>query len=420
MVEELLQYIWKTKRINLLNLSTTDGEALTILEYGIHNHNAGPDFINGKIKINETTWVGHIEIHVKSSEWNAHKHQNDEAYNNVILHVVNENDKDIQNKNGQAIPTLEIKDRYDPSLLKHYSHLMMNQSWVPCAGQLPQTDKKGLPFFLERLVTDRLIRKGEQIAALLKDSKNDWEEVLYKTIMRYLGLKVNGGALARLAEVMPLSTLRKQESLIQKESALFGQAGLLKSQDDYFVTLEREYKHQKHKYNLQSMTGVEWRFSRLRPANFPTIRIAQVAALYHQKPQLFNEVISNPSYEQLSHLLEVKASEYWDNHYSPGKAGATKVKKIGLATKDLLIINAFAPILFAYGMAKSAEEIKVKAIDLLARTKPEQNSIIREWRNLGVIADSANQSQALIELKTNYCNMQKCLRCHIGQQIINS
>ena len=402
-----------------MDLKTTDGEDLVILEHGIHNHNAGPDFLNGKVKINGTIWVGHIEIHVKASEWNAHKHQNDDAYNNVILHVVETNDKEIKNKNGQKIPTLEIKNRYDHSLLEHYTQLMTNEAWIPCAAKLPQVNKIGIPFFLERVVIERLVQKEERVTALLQKSKNDWEEVLYKTVMRYLGLKVNGEALTHLAEVLPLSILRKQESLIQKESLLLGQAGLLKSQDAYFVSLGKEYEHLKHKYELQSMTGVEWRFSRLRPANFPTIRIAQVAALYQKIPHLFHEVISLPTYTNLCEILDVRASDYWSEHYSPGKPGAYKEKKIGQVTKDLLIINAFVPIIFAYGSATDDEEKKEQALDLLVATKSEQNSIIKQWKNLGVKADNARQSQALIELKTNFCDKYKCLECHMGQQIIN-
>lgn len=421
MKEELLHYLWQTKRLLTSNLMTTDGEAITILNHGVHNHDAGPDFLHAKVQIGTTEWNGHIEIHIKSSDWNAHKHQNDLAYNNVILHVVHDYDKSITNNNGQVIPTLEIKDKYDAKLLDRYESLLASSSWIPCEEHIATATVPKLGFFLERKLTDRLMRKHLAMAALLEEKKQDWEEVLYTSLLKYIGLKVNNTAFLTLASIAPYRLLIKQgESVKQKESLLFGQAGLFGDEDDYFVSLRKEYQHQKAKYELQPMTGVEWKFSRLRPPNFPSLRIAQIATLYHQSPKLFNLVIRNPDYKYLSELLEVTASEYWNEHYVPGKISESKAKAIGKMTKDILIINVFTPLIFTYGIATDDEKIKSKAIDLLYEVKAENNSIIRKWKERQIKPENAGHSQALLEIKTQMCDKFRCLQCTIGQQILHS
>lgn len=421
MKEELLHYVWKTKKLNLDNLTTTNGEPVCIQDFGFHNHNAGPDFMNGRVTIGTTQWAGHIEMHLKTSDWNQHHHQEDPAYNNVILHVVYENDKPIFNKNGQPLPTVVIKDRISVQYIRDYDRLISSLSWIPCANQIENLDQSKWPFFMERVLVNRLVKKEARIKETLTKTKNNWEEVLYKLIMRYFGLKVNGEAFETLSEVIPLATLKKQESLLQKESTLLGQAGMLTAKDTYTQKLAKEYLHQKIKYNLTPMTGVEWKFARLRPANFPSLRIAQLAALYHQTPQLFNKVINAPSLTELQALLDTRPSTYWESHYIPGRPSETiKIKKIGAATKKILIINAFIPLIFAYGQTLQNEAVKNKALDFLSELKPEQNAILKQWKSLGLPIQSAADSQALIELKTAYCDAFQCLNCQIGQQIVFS
>ena len=419
MKEALLHHLWKTKKFDLNDLKTTDGEELSISNFGIHNHDAGPDFLNGKIKVGDTTWNGHIEIHIKASDWNNHKHQNDPAYNSVILHVVYQNDKPITNKNGQPIPTLELRGKFPKNYVDNYEQLTAALSWIPCEKQLATIDKSGLPFFLERILINRLVRKQERIQALLDLTKNDWEEVLYRMLMRYFGLKVNGEAFERLAEAAPLSLVKKQGlSVIQKESLLFGQAGLLQQQDEHFAELEKEYKHQRTKYKLIPMTGVEWKFSKLRPPNFPTIRIAQIAALYHATPQLFSAIVSEPTIKNINELLNVSASAYWDTHYLPTKVSSKKTKRLGQTSKDVLMINVVVPLLFTYASQLSNESLKERALTLLTEVKAENNNIIRRWKEMDIKPDSAAQSQALIELKNEYCSKYDCLNCQLGQQIL--
>jgi len=419
MKEDFLHYIWKTKRFRQDNLHTTDGENLQILQFGHHNHDAGPDFLNGKIKIGNTIWSGHIEIHINTSDWNNHKHQNDPAYNNVILHVVQNHDKHIQNLNGQKIPTLELAGLYDQNLCTNYSNLLNSNTWIPCNELISQADLSKLPFFLERKLTDRLIRKHYDMSAMLDKNKNDWEEVLYANILRYMGHRSNNEAFENLAIRCPHKLLIKQgENLQQKESLLFGQAGLLQHEDDYFSSLATTYKHLQHKYDLYPMNSVEWKFSRMRPASFPTLRIAQVAALYHKTPQLFQNLIKNPDYASLCKTMDVQPSPYWLTPYRSGKTSKSKSKAIGSMTKDIILINAYAPLIFTYGQVTGNQDLKDKAIDILAAVPPENNIIVRKWRSLGIKPDNAAQSQALLELKNNMCNKSRCLDCFIGQQII--
>ncbi len=419
MKEELLHHVWKTKRLNFSNLRTTDGESVSIQNFGIHNHNAGPDFLEAKIIIGTTKWAGHIELHINASDWMHHKHQNDKAYNNVILHVVYNNDKPIINENGETIPTIEIKDRIPENYIADYSKLTSSLSWVPCANQIDKVNKDRTPFYLERLLVNRLLRKESRIKKQLETTKNNWEEVLYKTLLKYFGLKVNGEAFESLSDVLPHSTLIKLgESVFQKESVLLGQAGLLTAKDDYTSQLAKEYLHQKNKFGLRAMTGVEWKFARLRPANFPTLRLAQIASLYHQTPKLFTAITQAKDVKELYALLDVSTSAYWDTHYLPGKISTEKKKNIGQATKKVILINAFIPLIFAYGQILQKEELKEKAVDLMYKVKPESNNIITRWKELGIKAQSAAQSQALIELKTEYCSQFKCLDCQIGQQLV--
>jgi len=420
MREELLHHIWKTKRFDLYDLKTVAGESINVNYFGLHNDDAGPDFLDARIRIGKTLWAGHVEIHIKASDWTKHSHQKDEAYNNVILHVVYKNDQPIQNENGRHIPTLELIDRIPEKYLNDHHRLTQSLAWVPCANHLPQLDQAKWPFFLERVLVSRLMKKKARIDLLLQKTKNDWEEVLYRLLMQYMGLKINGATFETLADHLPYAILKKQgENLEEKESILLGQAGLLEAKDDYTTQLSQNYLHQKNKYGLIPMTGVEWKFSRLRPANFPTIRMAQLAALYHKTPKLFNAFLTATDLKQVEDTLSVQASSYWDSHYLPGKESKSpKPKNLGKTTKKVLIINAIIPLLFAYAVTLKDEPLKEKVIDLLSSVKAESNNIITRWKNHGVAADSATQSQALIELKNAFCDQYKCLNCQIGQQII--
>ena len=423
MKEDLIHLVWKLKKLDFNNLTTTDGESIEIKKFGFHNQNAGPDFLNGEIIIGNTLWVGHIEMHINSSDWNKHKHQNDRAYNNVILHVVyNNDDVKVTNQSGQRIPTLVLKGRVSQKTIANYEKLSENLDWVPCANSIHKVDDIRKSIFLEKVLIERLQDKCARINNILDHTQNDWEGSLYRLLLKYFGLKINGSAFEQLSHVTPYNYVRKlSDKSIALEALLLGQAGLLSDKkDDYIDNLYTEYNHYKNKYSLIPMTGVEWRFSRLRPANFPPVRIAQIAQLYHRSPQLFNDILNLKTVKDIYALLDVTASEYWDTHYLPGKPSESKPKKIGQLTKELIIINVIVPLLFSYGQRIDNNLYKDKAILLLENVKAENNSIIREWKTLGMNAKSGYDSQALLQLKNEYCNNFNCLNCHIGQTILFS
>lgn len=418
MREAILHHIWKTGRFDHQNLKTTTGIPVSIINKGFHNHDAGPDFMNAKIKIDSTLWAGHVEMHIKASDWIKHKHQNDKAYNNVILHVVMDADKDIQNQQGQSIPTLALRTHIEESHLEKHDQLLSSLSWIPCERLFDTEAKTKLPLFKESLLIKRLYRKYSDIRSLLDQTSQNWEEVLYRMVLRYMGMKVNGEAFIMLSEKMPLKLILKCESVFEKESILFGQAGLLNGRDEYFQKLSKEYIHLKSKYGLTPMTGVEWKFARLRPANFPTIRISQIASLYQAHPSLFNDTIHAEDIKEIRARLDLFASQYWDTHYLPEKVSTFRQKKIGKAMQDSLLINVFIPLIYAYGEFTQNELFRERAVSFLELVKAENNSIIRRWKELEIKSKSAADSQALIELKTNLCDAHKCLDCQIGQHII--
>ncbi len=419
MKEEFLHSLWKLKKFNHKQLSTSKGESLTIIDFGIHNHNAGPDFLNGKIRINNTVWAGHIEIHIKASDWYKHKHDHDLAYDNVILHVVYIHDREVFNTKGHLIPSLEMKDRISTKSIETYSKFRSSLDWIPCARQIQSVDNNRIQLFLDRLFVDRLLNKSTRILDLLNRNKNDWEATMYYLLMKYFGLKVNGEAFESLSSCVPFKLLIKYaNNLMQLEALLLGQAGLLHSKDEYIVALKKEYLYLQKKHKLYPMTGVEWRFSKLRPANFPTIRIAQIAALYHNCTSLFNQFILHADLKEIYSFLNVKTSSYWNEHYIPGKKNKYKNKSLGKTTKDILLINVIIPLMYSYAHLISDEKLKEKTIELLYEIPSEQNKIIRKWKENGIISKNAAKSQALIELKSQYCDNYACLNCVIGQQLL--
>lgn len=419
MKEEFLHYVWKMKRFNFHDLRTADGEQVNIIDFGFHNHNAGPDFLNAKVKIAETTWIGHIEIHIKASDWNRHAHQHDPGYKNVVLHVVFENDAEVTDIMDRSVPCVELKDRIEKGLLQKYDALKSNLDWIPCAGVFNQLDLHKMDIFLESYYISRLENKSLRIQKILFDFKNDWESVLFHLILQYMGMKVNNEAFHRLTEVLPYTLLKRySDSPIQLEGLLLGQAGLLQGADGHIAKLRKEYAHLAAKHRLKSMTGHEWKFLRLRPANFPTIRMAQMASLLHTHPKLFATILTNMNVKALNEVFDVRAGDYWSEHYLPGRMTRKSVKSLGKSTRKSIMINVIAPLFFTYGKIKSDSEVQEAALNLLNDVSSESNAIIKRWQQLGVKAKNAVQSQALIELKTNYCNQFRCLQCSIGQELL--
>ncbi len=419
--EDFLHYIWNFKLFNTNDLKTTNKETIQILKSGQHNTDAGPDFFNAQIKLENTLWAGNVEIHINSSDWIKHHHETDNAYNNVILHVVYHHDREIKNANGNAIPTLELKNLIDLKLILNYEQLISNKNWIPCSNQIHSVDEFVINNWLERLVFERLERKSIEIEATLIKNKNDWEETFYQLLFKYFGLKVNAEPFLLLAKNTSLKIIEKHKNSFTVEALLFGQAGFLTEnmEDEYFKRLKKEYQFLNSKFSLVPLDKSLWKFLRLRPANFPTIRIAQLANLLVHEPRLFSKIIAINYVQEIRQLFELTASKYWDNHYQFGVTQKKSItKRTGKLMIDSLIINVIVPMLFVYATTTQNEELKNKAIQFLEKLTSEKNTILLNFEKLGVKSNNALQSQALIELKTNYCFQKKCLNCSIGNNLI--
>jgi Protein of unknown function (DUF2851) len=431
MREDFLHYLWRTRRFDLANLKTTKGESIDIQDFGEHNPNAGPDFLNATIRIGDTTWAGNVEMHVKASEWMQHGHQNDKAYNNVILHVVFEEDKTILTQNmvaqhpdtigTEGVATLELRERIPEGIAQKYWSLMHNEHWIPCQQQFYTAPELTKTLWMERLLVERLEEKTEAIAASLDRNKMDWEETFYQFIARSFGAKVNAEPMEWLARSLPHRVLAKHKNnLFQVESLIFGQSGLLEKgfEDQYPTLLTKEHAFLSHKHQLTPIETVAWKFSKLRPNNFPTIRLAQLASLVHQSTHLFSKVLESDSIENIKSLFDVKISAYWHDHYTFDTPSVLRPKTIGDDALNLIIINTIVPFLFYYGKLKKEETIKDRAFAFLEQLKPESNNITEGWQRLGLEPKSAYNSQALIQLKNKYCDKKKCLQCAIGNAIV--
>jgi len=422
MNEKLLHFVWKFGLFHKQDLFTTTGEKLEIVHPGVYNSNAGADFQNSKIRIGKTLWAGNTEIHVHSKDWFAHRHEQDAAYNNVVLHVVYESGGKIAvRKNGENIPTIELKDRINPVTLLRYQELSKQKTWIPCAKFFNETDAFTFRKFQERLLVERLENKIAQIELLLNESGNDWENVMFQILVRYLGAGINKEPFFLLAKSLPVKVWAKhQNDLLQMEALLFGQAGFLeeKFDDDYPNQLRKEYLYLKRLHNLEPLHKSVWKFLRLRPSHFPTVRLAQLAALMNKETKLFSAFTQVRNIKSLQQLLDVEVSPYWKNHYRFDKSSPKAQTNPGAAMKNILLINAVVPVLFAYGKYKDADAYCERAISLLEKCNPENNSVITGWKKLNVEISNAGQTQALLQLKGDYCDKFRCLDCAIGVRVL--
>tara|TARA_B100000809_G_scaffold149964_1_gene147474 strand:+ start:8399 stop:9670 length:1272 start_codon:yes stop_codon:yes gene_type:complete len=419
--EDFLHYIWKYKLFDTSNLITQNDKEIEVLNFGMHNTDAGPDFFNGKVKIGKTIWAGNIELHINSSDWMKHKHQNDKAYDNVILHVVYNNDKQILDKAGNAIPTLELNGLIDEKVIIKYKHLVHQTDTVPCGEQIKTVDEFTVQSWINRLAIERLERKSAEIEGTLNLNKNDWEETFYQYLFKYFGLKVNALPFELLVKNTPLKIIEKHHDLFSIEALLFGQGGYLDSdvEDEYFLKLKKEYHFLKSKFDLTSLDNSVWKMLRMRPSNFPTLRISQLANLLSRETRMFSKMIETESIKEIQDIFKVEASEYWNCHYQFGKlVEEDKKKKIGINTINSIIINVIVPFTFVYGKKNQKEELVDKSLNLLESIKAENNSIIKKWNELGLKTSNAMQTQSLLELKNNYCSQKKCLNCSIGNKIL--
>ncbi len=421
MNEKFLQFVWRHGLFDQSHLRTGEGLRVRILSRGMTNQDAGPDFFNARIQIGETLWAGNVEIHQKASDWSRHRHDQDKAYDNVILHVVGQNDQPVMNSKKQKVPIMVL--HYDPCLEDNYEELMKSDGWISCQKYFHQVEPLQLQIWYHSLMVERLQLKIQEITDRLEQNKHDWNETFYQFLARNFGFKTNALPFELLARSVPLHTAEKhKDSLFQLEALYFGAAGLLNEElvgDDYFLALKKEFSFLFSKYRLNPVPAHLWKFLRLRPVNFPTIRIAQLAGLLHQSDALFSRMIGIRDLEGIRAVFDVRPSSYWDSHYRFNKPSPENSKHLGNEAFHNIVINTFVPFLFVYGDYYHKQELKDIALDLLSKIPPEENSIIHHWKELGVPVHSAFDTQALIQLKNNYCNSRRCLDCVVGTKLVS-
>jgi hypothetical protein len=419
MNEAFLHFVWMHHLFGDKFGTTPTGEMVEVVFVGNHNTNGGPDFTDARVKIGDTLWVGNVEVHLRSSDWFRHGHHTDRAYDNVILHVVLEDDRKVYTTEGRLIPALLLD--FDRTLLNRYVAMMHHRKWIPCEDFIQEVDKLVVDVWLHKLLIERLEYRGEDIKTSLQQQNNDWDEVFYQKLARAFGYHINADPFEMLAKSLPAKRMAKhRDHLMQIEAMMFGQAGLLSGipVDEYQAQLASEYSFLQKKYSMKPMAGYLWKHLRLRPVNFPAIRMAQLAALLQRVDNLFESLLHLSSIEEVHQLLEVPPSSYWEHHYDFGKPSRTRIHGLGEEMRRTVIINVFVPFLYYYGTLKNRKELVEIALTWLEKLAPENNQITRQWERLGVHNENAFISQALIQLKKEYCHYRRCLSCQVGKSII--
>jgi hypothetical protein len=417
--EFFLHWLWQNKLIDPQQLVTTQGEKITIIKTGSANEHDGPDFLNAAIKIENTLWAGHVEMHINSSDFTKHGHYKDPNYKNIILHIVWLHDKE----SVVTCPTLALSGKVPQFYLQNYLALKNSKKTIPCHAHLHQINQLNRLQWLDALLWQRLGRKATLLLNIASATNYHWEQLFFISLAQSFGMKVNAEAMLQWATSIPFEIILKHKNnLMQLEALFIGQAGLLSEvfEETYALQLQREYDFLKHKYSLQTMNKSAWKFAKLRPPNFPTIRMAQLAQLYHQQAHLFSALLEAPTAKHFMTLFQLKASTYWHTHFTLNKLSQSSVKQLGKATIDSIFINTCSVVLYGYGQYMQKEEWMQKAINFLQTITAEQNAITKTWKTLGLQMPQASDSQALIELYNEYCTPKKCLLCNWGKQIIQS
>jgi len=420
MTEDFLHYIWQHRLFLPEGNVTVDGELVETLQSGQPNIHAGADFMDVRVRIGDTLWAGCVEIHLRSSDWERHGHHNDPAYNNVVLHVVYQHDADTYNACRQKIPVMEL--HFDARYFDNYHRLAGSKERIACRNEPEKLDDFSLAAWMERLAVERLEQKTAAIINTYISSCYHWERTLYRQLARNFGFNLNALPFESTVKSLPLNILLKhRDQLLQVEALLFGQAGMLSDEritDAYYVELRKEYLYLQKKYNLEPIDPFLWKYLRLRPINFPTLRIAQFAALMHHNDHLFSQIIEAKSVDNFEKIFDLQASEYWDTHYVFGKESPKRNKSFGKTAFHTILINTVAPFLFVYGKARDKEEFCARAVALLENLPAEKNSILTQWEETGVRNLNAFTSQALLQLTNEYCRLKRCLSCAIGNKIV--
>lgn len=418
-MEQLLHYVWKHKIFPLKELTTTTGQQLEIIDQGLSNRNAGPDFFNAKIKLDGVLWVGNIEIHTHASDWNKHRHHLDPAYNNVILHVASHIDAEVYRNNGESVPQMQLE--CPEHIRSNFEELSNTDQYPPCYRIIPTLPKLTIHSWMSALQMERFEQKNAQLIERLRFCNNHWEDAFFITLARNFGFSLNADAFETWAKIIPLRAIDKhRDNLFQVEAIFFGQAGILQDWDgdEYYMKLKREYEYLAHKFGLTPMDVTLWRFLRLRPNNFPHVRIAQLACLYHRSYGLLSQLMEKETLKEVRDILRGGTSGYWMNHFTFGGSSPSCPKTLSENSLNLLIINTIIPFLYAYGIHRGKDTLCTRATTFLEELKPENNYIIRMWSQCGLKVAHAGDSQALIQLKKEYCDKKRCLYCRIGYEYL--
>jgi hypothetical protein len=420
MKEDFLHYLWKFKKFDTLNLKTYNQDEVVISNVGQYLELAGPDFFNAQITIGNQKWAGNVEIHIKSSDWYVHNHEKDSGYENVILHVVWEHDSEIYRSDNTEIPVLELKHYVSPETINNYQKLLTPKSWIFCEKQLVEIPKFTLDNWMERLFFERLERKAKPIFELLKETNNDWESVLFCLLAKNFGLNTNGDIFLKIAKSLPFSIIRKECFEVENiEALLFGSAGLLEAEkeDAYFKDLKFKYFYLLHKYQIEKCSIEPVQFFKHRPDNFPTIRLSQLANLFHKQLNLFSKISNLNSIEAIYDIFRVSVAPYWQTHYQFDKVSPKKTKVLSKSFIELLVLNTVIPLQFAFAKSKG-EEISEDLLAVLNNVTAEKNAIIEKFGSFGLKAKNAFETQSLLQLKNEYCNKSRCLDCSIGMELL--
>jgi hypothetical protein len=424
MKEEFLQYVWKFQQFKSNELVTTEGLPVEVVYPGEHNVNAGPDFLNARIRIGGTLWAGNVEVHVRASDWYRHNHHHDPSYKNVILHVVYTPDKEVHGNYSKAIPVLRLDDKIDFQSYRYYKAWLKKSGFIPCEGSVSSVPEMVKQDALESMAVERIQEKSQYLLDALRLSKGDLEQVFYASLCRSLGLKVNAMPFEQLSNKAPFKLVRKyRDQPIKLEALLLGQAGFLSDkclEDPYIATIKEEYSFIQSKHALEPMGISSWKLSRLRPASFPPLRIAQLSQIYSNHPGLAAKIMETETYEELATIFSVEPRHvFWRNHFSLNTVSAiASSKSLGANTVRTIVINTVIPFLFATSSFNRDGFFREKALNLLESMKPENNKITRSYSSLGFPTSSAIHSQGMIGLKKRFCEQSQCLNCKIGVFIL--
>lgn len=421
--EDFLHYLWKFRLFDWKDLHTTSKDPVEIISTGIHNKNAGPDFEHARIRIGETVWVGNVEIHLYSSDWDKHQHSSDKAYDNVILHVVFQHDKTLFRSDGSEIHTMEMNHRIPSGVQARYEELMLNMNWIPCEKHIGRVDEFHVKSWLARVLTERLEEKAQTVNIILNEYKGSWDDAFYVMLARNFGFKINALPFEMLARSLPQQILaRHKQNDLQIEALIFGQSGFLndKTDDNYAKALQNEYRHLRKKYSLKPLDKFLWKFLRLRPQNFPTIRLAQFAALVIKSSHLFSGIIETGDLTSLRGLFtNLPVNLYWKTHFRFNKETGPISAQIGEDAINNILLNTVSLFLYSYGKYTGNEYYAGRSLALLESLPSEINQVTRRFNETGINSEYADSSQALLQLKKYYCDEKKCLNCGIGIQLLN-